>query len=410
MLNAGFSTKVIHTDFLKEDVHHALQMPIYSNATFSFNTAQEMEQAFLGRRSDHLYSRISNPTVENFEQRIRAITGAMNVTALSSGMAAVSNVLLTIAQAGDNVITSRHLFGNTYSFFTSTLKSFGIEVRFCDITNNAEVLAQIDSHTVAIFFETITNPQLEVVDITALSTVAKEKNIILIADSTITPPNVFNASAFGVDIEVMSSTKSISGGSTSIGGLIIDYGSFDWSTNTKLAPFAKKFGPHAFNAKLRKEIFRNLGACMSPHTAYLQSLGLETLELRYNKAAENSLIIANHLKSESKITHVNYPGIKENPYYEISNKQFQPYHGAILTFDFASKEESFTFINNLKLIRCATNLFENTTVIIHPASTIYCEYNEASLHEMGVRDTMLRLSVGIEQVEDVLQDITNALK
>src|ERR1035437_6124036 len=265
MVIKGFSTKVIHAEYSKKDAHNALQMPIYSNAAFEFESAELMEEAFLGRTPSHAYSRISNPTVENFEQRIRSITGALSVTALSSGMAAISNVFFTIAKAGDNIITSKHLFGNTYSFFTSTLKAFGVESRFCDLTNPEEIINAIDGNTIAVFFETITNPQLEIADINTLSKIAKEHGVVVIADSTLTPPNIFNAQAFGVDIEAISSTKIISGGATSLGGLILDYGQFDWSGFSKLSELAKRFGPFAFNAKLRKEIHRNLGACLSPY-------------------------------------------------------------------------------------------------------------------------------------------------
>ena len=203
----GFSTRIIHTPYAKDDVNRALHQPIYSNSAFDFESAEQMELAFQGRIPVHAYSRITNPTVENLELRIKQITGSLNVTALSSGMAAISNVILLLASTGSNIIASHHLFGNTYVFFESTIKDFGIETRFCDLTNSEEVRAKIDNKTVAVFVETITNPQLEVVDLAELSRVAHECNVPLIADSTLTPPNVFNAKSFGVDIDVISSTK-----------------------------------------------------------------------------------------------------------------------------------------------------------------------------------------------------------
>ena len=213
MLKAiGFTTKLIHSPFAKEDPNRALHQPIYSNSAFDFESAEQMELAFQGRLPVHSYSRISNPTVENFELRVKQITGSLNVTALSSGMAAISNVIFVLASAGSNIIASKHLFGNTYVFFESTIKDFGVEIRFCDLTNTDEVRANIDDKTVAVFVETITNPQLEVVDLENLALVAHENNVPVIADSTLTPPNVFNAKEFGVDIEVISSTKCISGG------------------------------------------------------------------------------------------------------------------------------------------------------------------------------------------------------
>jgi O-acetylhomoserine (thiol)-lyase len=406
----GFTTRIIHTQYQKDDPHHSLMLPIYSNAAFEFEDAEGMEQAFLGRKADHVYSRISNPTVENFEQKIRSITGALNVTALSSGMAAISNAVLTVAQAGDRIISSKHLFGNSYSFFNNTLKSLGIETRFCDLTDAADIEKNIDDHTRAVFFETITNPQMEVADITQLSEIAQKYNLILIADSTITPFNVFKAKQFGVNIEVISSTKIISGGATSIGGLIVDYGNYDWKKVPKLELLASKFGPFAFNAKLRKEVFRNLGACMSPYNAYLQSIGLETLDMRWHKAAFSCLKIAEHLQTHPKITSINYPGLNNSDFYQISKKQFGILAGAVFSFNLCSKEECFNFLNNLKILRRATNLFDNKTLIMHPASTIFCEYNKKEREDMGVPDTLIRISLGIEDLDDLIEDINQALK
>jgi len=386
-----------------------LHMPIYSNAAFEFEDAEQMENAFLGRQPDHMYSRISNPTVENFEQKIKAITGALSVTALSSGMAAISNVFFTFAKAGDNIITSKHLFGNSFSFFNSTLRAFGVEPRFCDLTDENDIEQNIDNNTKALFFETITNPQLEVVDIHQLSLIARDHQLLLIADSTITPFNIFKAKDLGVNIEVISSTKIISGGATSIGGLIVDYGTFDWKVIPKLESLAQKFGPFAFNAKLRKEVFRNLGACLSPFNAYLQSIGLETLDLRYAKAASNCIRMAEFLKQHSRVVSVNFPGLKDSPFYDISKKQFGDFPGAILSFNLMSKEECFEFLNKLTIIRRATNLFDNKTLIMHPASTIFCEFNKEARHDMGVPDTLIRLSLGIEELDDLIGDINNAL-
>jgi O-acetylhomoserine (thiol)-lyase len=390
-------------------VNRALHQPIYSNSAFDFESAEQMELAFQGRLPVHAYSRISNPTVENLELRIKQITGALNVTALSSGMAAISNVILLLASSGKNIVVSNHLFGNTYVFFESTIRDYGIEARFCDLTDPEKVKASIDHNTVAVFVETITNPQLEVVDLLKLAEISHQHQVPLVADSTLTPPNVFRAKDFGVDIEVISSTKIMSGGATSIGGLIVDYGTFDWSKSEKLAPLAKRFGPFAFNYKLRREIFRNLGACMSPFAAYLQSLGLETLQLRFEKAAENCKALAAFLAVQPRVKSVNYPGIEGSEYYEISKKQFGQFPGAMLTFEFASRELCFAFINQLVLIKRATNIYDNKTLILHPASTIYCDFDRDKREGMGVSDLCIRLSLGIEDIEDLKNDIIQAL-
>jgi O-acetylhomoserine (thiol)-lyase len=410
MKNLKFITKILHTRFLKEDPHGSLHMPVYDNVAFEFKTAEELELAFQGKKPAHMYSRISNPTVEDFEQRVRAVTGAVGVIALSSGMAAVSNVILAIAGSGDNVITSKHLFGNTYSLFEYTLKPWGLEARYTDLTQPRLIESLIDHKTKAIFLETITNPQLEVADIVALSKLAKRKNLLLIADTTVTPPYIFNSKEFGVDIEVLSSTKYISGGATSVGGLIIDNGTYDWKNNVKLAPEVLKYGEFVFINKLRREVYRNLGACMSAHNAYLQSLGLETLALRVDVSCANTLQIAQFLEKQPQVKAVNYPGLNSSQYYKISKEQFKDKPGALLTFDLESKERCFKFMNGLRLIRRATNLQDNRTLILHPASTIFCEYDAKLKEDMGVRETMLRLAVGIEDVQDLIADIKQSLE
>ena len=208
---------------------------------------------------------------------------------------------------------------------------------------------------------------------------------------------------------MISSTKIISGGATSIGGLIVDYGNFNWAKIPKLESFANKFGPYAFNAKLRKEIFRNLGACLSPYHAYLQSVGMETLDLRYKKAAFNCLTVAEFLQQHNRVVSINFPGLKDSVFYEISKKQFGELPGAILTFNLKSKETCFEFLNRLTIIRRATNLSDNKTLIMHPASTIYCEFSTEARTDMGIPDTLIRLSLGIEDTEDLIEDLNNAL-
>jgi len=403
-------TKILHTRFLKEDPHGSLHMPVYDDVTFEFKSAEDLELAFQGRKPSHMYSRISNPTIEHFEQKVKALSAAAGVMALSSGMAAISNTILAIARAGDNIVTSKHLFGNTYSLFEQTLKEWGLQARYADLTKPGEAIKLVDNKTKALFFETITNPQLEVADVSLLAKLFRPRNILIIADTTMTPPYLFSAKEFGVDIEVISSTKWMSGGATSVGGLIIDHGTYDWKQSDKLQKDAVKFGPHAFINRLRREVYRNIGACMSPHNAYLQSLGLETLPLRVDVACDNTKNIAEFLEGHKAVKSVNYPGLKSSPYYAVAKKQFNDKPGALLTFDLASKEQCFGFLNRLKLIRRATNLQDNRTLILHPASTIFCEYNDKLKNEMGVRETMIRLSVGIEDYRDLIEDIKQALE
>lgn len=376
---------------IKDDLYGSLSVPVYNTVAYEFESAEAMEEAFCGRSNEHTYSRITNPTVEFLENKIREITGAQGVTALNSGMAAISNVFMTLATAGSNVVTSNHLFGNTYSLLKNTLGRFGVEVRFCDMTDLEEVRKQIDENTCCIFLEIVTNPQLEVADLKQLSFVAHTYNVPLVADTTVVPPHVFRAKDFGVDIEVISSTKYISGGATSLGGLIVDYGVPD------------------FTVKLRKEIHRNLGAYMTPQAAYMQMLGLETLQVRYARQAATCLELAKRLEKLSSIEAVNYTGLKSNRFYRLSKEQFGDLPGAMFTFDLASREACFRFMNKLKVIHRATNLFDNKTLAIHPGSTIYGSFTEEQRMSMDVTQKTIRISVGLEEVEMLYQDIVQAL-
>lgn len=406
----SFEAKVLHTPYEKEDAYHALAMPVYNTAAYEFDSAESMEAAFCGFTTDYAYSRITNPTVQYFEDRIRTITGAIGVTALNSGMAAISNTLMTVAYSGANIVTSSHLFGNTYSLIKSTLGAFGVEGRFCDLTNLDEVRSQVDEHTCAIFLEVITNPQMEVANLKGLAAIGRETGVPLIADTTIVPFNVFRATDFGVNIEIVSSTKYISGGATSTGGLVVDYGTFNWSRSVKLKSLAADCGMQAFTSKIRKEIHRNLGAYMTPQVAYMQTLGLETMSVRFNRQATTCLELAKCLQSLPGIESVNYTGLESNPFYNLSRAQFGAYPGAMLTFNLASREACFAFMNRLRLICRATNLFDNKTLAIHPASTIFGNFTEEQRQNMDISHQTIRLSVGLESVSDLFNDIKQALQ
>jgi len=410
MIKKSFDTKILHTPYAKPDAYNSLSMPVYNTAAFEFDSAEDMELAFSGKAALYTYSRIANPTVQYFEDRVKTITDAFNVTALNSGMAAITNAIITVAKSGCNIVTSRHLFGNTYSFLVSTLGEFDVEIRFCDLTNVDEVEKQIDDQTCAVFLEIITNPQMEVVDIKALSALTKTKGVPLIADTTIVPFCGFNAKKFGVNIEIVSSTKYISGGATGIGGLIIDYATFDWSKSPKLSKMAKDFDAAAFTAKLRQEIHRNLGAYMTPQVAYMQTLGLETLTLRFKHSTETCLKLVQKLQSLAAITSVNYTALPENRFYEISKAQFGDRPGAMFTFDLETREACFSFLNKLKLIKRATNLFDNKTLAIHPASTIFGSFSAELRKELNISEKTIRISVGMEDVEDLFDDFVQALK
>ena len=385
-------TIAIDAPYVRPDVYGALAVPIYNNVAFEFDDAQEMADAFCNRIKAPDYARVENPTVTNLEQRVKALTGAEHVTAFNSGMAAISNVLLAATEQGKNIVTSHHLFGNTLALITSTLTRFGVEPRLTDLTNLEAVEAAIDTQTACIFLEVLTNPQMEVADLKAISVIAHRRGIPVIADSTAIPFTETSLNSLGVDVEVLSSTKYLSGGGTSLGGLVIDYGSFP-----------------DINKRVKYELLFNLGAYMTPQAAYMQTLGLETLDVRYQRQAGNALWIAKKLSDIPSIKRVNYIGLESNPYHKLSQQQFGSTSGAMLTIDLASKEACFGFLNRLKLVHRATNLFDSRTLAIHPASTIFGNFKDEQLEQMDVRQTTIRLSIGLEDKEDILNDIKQAL-
>ena len=407
----GFNSKILASDKNHLDVHGAVNTPIYRSAAFEFPSAQAIADAFQNRETiaSHTYSRITNPTVEALENKIKAISGAQNVMLLSSGMAAISNTFMALSYAGSNIVTSPHLFGNTFAFFQYTLAEFGVEVRFVDTDNLAEINAAIDEHTCAFFCEVMTNPHLEIANLSEIKKILTKHHVPLIVDTTVIPWGGFDAKKWGIDIEVVSTTKYVSGGATSIGGAILDYGTFDWQHNQRLKKVTNSAPFSAFMFKIKREIARNFGACMDPDTAYAQIIGLETLKLRYEAASSSAYALAQYLETTPEVVKVVYPKLESFSYKALSDQYFTGNPGAMLTFTLASKDDCFKFLDALKLIRRATNLFDNRTLIIHPESTIYGTFTDEMKAVMGIDPTLIRLSVGLEEIEDLKADIQQAL-
>lgn len=377
----------------RRDAYGALSMPVYNAVAYEFDTAKDMADAFTGRVIAPDYSRTANPTVTNFERRVKALTGAKDVTAMNSGMAAISMTMLALTASGKNIVTSRHMFGNTFDLLYNTLCRFGVETRLVDLTNVDEVERSIDANTCCVFMEIITNPQMEVADIKAIAEVAHRHQVPLVVDTTVIPFTEFSVHSLGADIEVVSSTKYISGGATSLGGLIIDYGTVK-----------------GFQQRIKGEILFNFGAYMTPHAAYMQTLGLETLAARYAMESANTLELGRRMQHMPGIVSVNYVGLADNPYHELAQRQFGPTAGAMICFDLESQEACFNFLNNLKVIHRATNLFDNKTLAIHPYSTIFGNFTAEERANMDVFDTTIRISVGLEDVDDLAEDMEQALR
>lgn len=385
-------TQAIHVPYKRRDAYDALSMPVYNAVAYEFDDAKTMADAFCNRIDAPDYSRCENPTVTNLEMRVKALTGAQTVTALNSGMAAISSTMLALTAQGKNVVTSKHLFGNTFSLLASSLRRFGVSAHLADLTDLNDVRRAVDENTCCIFFEIITNPQMEVADISALAAIAHEHHIPLIADTTTIPFTQFSSHELGVDIEVVSSTKYISGGATSLGGLIIDYGTTEGFANT-----------------IKNEILFNFGAYMTPQVAFLQTMGLETLDARYRVQSASAQALAERLTTLPQICRVNYVGLKDNPYHELAQRQFGPTAGAMVCIDLESQEACFRMIDRLQLVHRATNLFDNRTLAIHPYSTIFGPFSPKTKAAMDVLDTTIRLSVGLEDVSDIFEDLKQAL-
>lgn len=387
-------TQAIHLEYERRDAYDSLSVPVYNTLAYEFDNAAVMAEAFTDKIKAPDYSRVENPTVTNLERRVAALTDAAHATAFNSGMAAISNTLMALAAQGKNIVTSKHLFGNTYALLVATLRRFGVKVRLRDLTNIEAVREAIDDDTCCVFLEILTNPQLEVADLKAISEVAHKKNVPLVVDSTVIPFTQFSAKRLGVDIEVVSSSKYVSGGATSLGGLVIDYGT----------PYNGDFAKRLYG-----EMLFNFGAYMTPQVAYMQTIGLETLDARYRVQSSNALELAKKLRSLPQIKYVNYVGLEDNPYHELAQRQFGKTAGAMISIDLESKEACFSFLNNLKLIHRATNLFDNRSLAIHPASTIFGAFSESMRKSMDVKDTTIRLSVGLEDVDDLFEDIKQAV-
>ena len=387
-------TQAIHLEYERRDAYDSLSVPVYNTLAYEFDNAAVMAEAFTDKIKAPDYSRVENPTVTNLERRVAALTDAAHTTAFNSGMAAISNTFMSLSAQGKNIVTSKHLFGNTYALLVATLRRFGVKVRLRDLTNIKEVREAIDDDTCCVFLEILTNPQLEVADLKAISEVAHEKNVPLVVDSTVIPFTQFSAKNLGVDIEVVSSSKYVSGGATSLGGLVIDYGT----------PYNGDFAKRLYG-----EMLFNFGAYMTPQVAYMQTIGLETLDARYRVQSSNALELAKKLRTLPQIQYVNYVGLEDNPYHELAQRQFGKTAGAMICIDLESKEACFNFLNNLKLIHRATNLFDNRSLAIHPASTIFGAFSENMRKSMDVKDTTIRLSVGLEDVDDLFEDIKQAV-
>lgn len=409
MSDYGFNTALLHAAD-QENQYGATLVPIYQSSAFSHESAEELERIFENKAMGYSYTRINNPTIEAFERKMTKLEGGIASVACASGMAALSNAFLNILKAGDEIVSAAGLYGGTVELFHD-LEAFGIKTRYVRENTREAFAEQINEKTRVVFAETIGNPKLDVTDIRAVAEAVHEHQIPFIVDNTTATACLVRPLALGADIVVNSSSKYINGHSNAISGILTYGGNFKWTAERYpgLAPYLK-FGKMAYIAKLRNGLFRNIGACLSPQNAFLNQIGLETLGLRMERQCDNALALAKHLQGLNADITVNYPGLKDNPDYELATEQFCGRYGAILTFRAGSKERAYQIINSLKLPLILSNIGDTKTLVLHPASTIGLHLSDKEKESSGIYEDLIRVSVGIEDIADLKQDFENAIK
>jgi O-acetylhomoserine (thiol)-lyase len=424
----NLGTLGIHAGYSPDPTTGARAVPIYQTTSYVFKDTQDAADLFALKKFGNIYTRLMNPTNDALEKRIAALDGGTAALATSSGMAAITIAILTIASAGDEIVSSSSLYGGTYTLFQYTLRKLGINVKFVDSTKPENFRKAITKKTKALYAETIGNPKLDTIDLEEVSKIARENGIPLVVDNTVATPYLVDPIRFGADIVVYSTTKYIGGYGTSIGGLIVDSGKFDWS-NGKFPQFTEpdpsyhglKFwesfgnvpgaGNIAFAIRARVSLLRDTGSCMSPFNAFLFLLGLETLHLRMTRHSENALEIARYLKTHDKVKWVSYPGLVDHPQHNIACKYFREgLYSGILGFGIKGGLGSGKkFIDSLELFSHLANIGDAKSLAIHPASTTHQQLTKKEQEAAGVTEDFIRLSIGIEDVEDLIDDLGQAL-
>jgi O-acetylhomoserine (thiol)-lyase len=418
----NFDTAAIHGGHSGDPGTKARAVPIFQTTSYTFDDADHAARLFALQEFGNIYTRIMNPTSDVLEQRIAQLEGGVGALALASGQAAVIYSILNVARAGDHIVSSASLYGGTYSAFVHTLPKFGIEVALVDPAKPENFKNAIRENTKALFAETLGNPKVDVLDLEAVAEVAREAKIPLIVDNTLPTPYLLRPFEYGANVIAHSATKFIGGHGTSIGGLLVDGGNFDWAGSGKFPEFTEpdpsyhgvryvaSFGNLAYIIKARVQLLRDLGAALSPFNAWLFLQGLETLGVRMERHSENAQAVAEFLKKQPDVTWVSYPGLPDHHSYARAQKYLPKGAGAILTFGIkGGAAAAKIFIDNLKLFSLLANVGDAKSLVIHPATTTHQQLNVVQQIEAGVAEDLVRLSVGIEDVRDIIADLDQAL-
>jgi O-acetylhomoserine (thiol)-lyase len=413
----------IHGGQAPDPTTNARAVPIYQTTSYTFDDTQHAADLFGLKVPGNIYTRIMNPTWNVLEERMTALEGGIAACAIASGQAAVTYSVMNVCRAGDNIVSVSTLYGGTYNLFAHTLPQFGIEVRFCDPDDPGALDRLVDDKTRLVFAETVGNPQVNVIDLDAWSEAAHAKGLPLIVDNTIPTPTLCKVFDHGADVAVHSLTKFVGGHGTSIGGMIVDSGKFDWTAHADRYPgltapdpsyhgvvWSDALGPAAYIGRVRTVLLRNTGAALSPFNAFLFLQGIETLPLRMERHCQNAQAVAEFLQGHDKIEWVNYPGLPSSPTHEVATRILDGGYGAILTFGIkGGTEAGRRFIEALELFSHLANIGDAKSLAIHPATTTHSQLDEGELASAGVTPDMVRLSVGIEHIDDIVGDITQAL-
>ena len=422
--NLKFETKQLHVGQESADpVTDSRAVPIYQTSSYVFHNSEHAAARFGLTDAGNIYGRLTNPTEDIFEQRIAALEGGVAALAVASGAAAIAYTFQNLAQAGDHIVASKTIYGGTYNLLEHTLPAYGITTTFVDANNLDEIRNAIQDNTKAVFIETLGNPNSNVVDIEEIAKIAHENKIPLVIDNTFGTPYLIRPIEYGADIVVHSATKFIGGHGTTIGGVIVDSGKFDWEASGKFPSlvepnpsyhgisFTNAAGPAAFVTKIRAILLRDTGATLSPIHAFIFLQGLETLSLRVERHVENALKVVDYLSKHPQVEKVNHPSLPDAPTHDLYEKYFPNGGGSIFTFEIKGDEQKAKdFIDNLEIFSLLANVADVKSLVIHPASTTHAQLNEAELAEQGIYPNTIRLSIGTENIRDIIEDLDEAFK
>ena len=418
-----FETLQLHAGQVVDATTKSRAVPIYQTTSFVFDDTQEGAELFALQKAGNIYTRITNPTTSAFEERIAALEGGVGALATASGMAAITYTILALAHAGDHVVAASTIYGGTFNLLKETLPRYGITTTFVDIDNLEEVEAAIKDNTKLVLIETLGNPVINIPDIEKIAEIAHKYQIPLVADNTFATPYLINVFSHGVDIAVHSATKFIGGHGTTIGGVIVDSGKFDWAASGKFPQlvdedpsyhnisYTRDVGAAAFIVAARVQLLRDMGAALSPFNSFLLLQGLETLSLRVERHVQNAEKIVDFLVNHPKVEKVNYPKLPDSPYHALAEKYLPKGFGSIFTFHVKGGEaEARKVIDNLEIFSNLANVADAKSLVVHPATTTHAQLSDSDLEAAGVTKNQIRLSIGLENVDDLIEDLRLALE